>query len=138
MSERGRGKARGRAGRGGEVAGQQTKRPGPHPQPQGGPPQYQPGPPQHQPGPPQHQAGPPRPRPQPPSAWGAPSAAPAVRAGMPTPAAGRAFHRTTPSTHDHPGDVDIQQRMTTMTISKYTNISVTKQFSLFMGFITQF
>ncbi|CAH0714406.1 unnamed protein product, partial [Brenthis ino] len=118
MSERGRGKARGRAGRGADGSGQQPRRPGQQPQPQAGPPQYQPGPPQHQPGPSQHQPGPPRPRPQPPSAWGAPSAAPAVRAGMPTPAAGRASHRTTTSTHDHPGDVDIQQRMTTMTINQ--------------------
>ncbi|KAL0880899.1 hypothetical protein ABMA27_002071 [Loxostege sticticalis] len=96
MSERGRGRARGRAGRGGDSAGPPPRRPG-----------EQPGPPQQQ------QPGPPGPRPQPPSAWGPPTAAPPVRAGVPTPAvqAGRASHRTTPTTRDHPGDVDIQQRM---------------------------
>ncbi|OWR52118.1 aubergine protein [Danaus plexippus plexippus] len=90
MSERGRGRARGRAGRGGDGAMQPPRRPGEQP-PQ--------------------QAGAPRPRPQPPLAWGPPSVVPPVRAGMPTQSVGRASHRTTPSTHDHPGDVDIQQRM---------------------------
>lgn len=103
MSERGRGRARGRAGRGGDSAGPPPRRPG-----------EQPGPPQQQ------QPGPPGPRPQPPSAWGPPTAAPPVRAGVPTPAvqAGRASHRTTPTTRDHPGDVDIQQRMQRIDLGK--------------------
>lgn len=100
MADRGRGRARGRAGRV-ESSGPPPRRPG-----------EQVGPPQQQ------QQGPPGPRPQPPSAWAAPSVAPPVRAGMPTPAvpAGRAAHRTTPSTHDHPGDIDVQQRMQTLNI----------------------
>ncbi|CAG4975446.1 unnamed protein product [Parnassius apollo] len=63
---------------------------------------------------------PPGPRPQPPSAWGPPTVAPPVRAGVPVPSvqAGRASHRTTPTTHDHPGDVDIQQRMQTLEIGQ--------------------
>ncbi|XP_028164126.1 piwi-like protein Siwi [Ostrinia furnacalis] len=95
MSERGRGRALRRAGRGGDGAGPPPRRPG------------------EQPGPPQQQPGPPGPRPQPPSAWGPPTAAPPVRAGVPTPTvqAGRASHRTSATTRDHPGDVDIQQRM---------------------------
>ncbi|XP_072938555.1 piwi-like protein Siwi [Epargyreus clarus] len=91
MSEqpRGRGRARGRAGgRGGDGGAPPPRRPGERP--------AQPGP-----------------RPQPPSAWGPPAVTPPVRAGVPTPTppAGRASHRTTASTHDHPGDIDIQQRM---------------------------
>ncbi|CAH0406951.1 unnamed protein product [Chilo suppressalis] len=87
----GRGRARGRAGRGADGSGPGPRRPG------------------EQPGPSQQQG----PRPQPPSAWGPPTVAPPVRAGVPTPTvqAGRASHRTTPTTRDHPGDVDIQQRM---------------------------
>lgn len=119
MSDRGRGRARGRAGRGGDGSGQQPRRPGQqgHPQQQG---PQQPGP--QQPGP--QQQGPPRapqpgPRPQPPSAWGPPSVAPPIRAGMPTQSVGRASHRSTPSTHDHPGDVDIQQRMQAMALGNY-------------------
>lgn len=105
MSEqqRGRGRARGRAGRGGDGGGQPPRRPGE---------QLKATPAQQQPGP----AGP---RPQPPSAWGPPTATPVVRAGVPKPSPGRASHRTTPSTHEHPGDVDIQQRMQNVTISKY-------------------
>lgn len=103
MADRGRGRARGRAGR---VDSSQPppRRPGE----QAGAPQQQ-------------QQGPPGPRPQPPSAWGAPSVAPPVRAGMPAPAApaGRAAHRTTPSTHDHPGDIDVQQRMQALNIGNY-------------------
>ncbi|CAG9785688.1 unnamed protein product [Diatraea saccharalis] len=92
MSDKGRGRARGRAGRGAGGGGPAPRKPGEHP------------------GPSAQQQGP---RPQPPSAWGPPTVAPPVRAGVPTPSvqAGRASHRTTPSTHDHPGDVDIQQRM---------------------------
>lgn len=102
MAGRGRGRASGRAGRGSESAGPPPRRPGE---------QLQQGPPQ---------AMPPGPRPQPPSAWGPPSVAPPVRAGVPTPSiqAGRASHRTTPSTHDHPGDVDIQQRMQKVDLGK--------------------
>ncbi|XP_046962281.1 piwi-like protein Siwi [Vanessa cardui] len=100
MSERGRGRARGRAGRGGDGTGQPPRRPGEQPRPQ------------------QQQPSQPGPRPQPPSAWGPPSVAPPVRAGMPAPSAGRASHRTTPSTHEHPGDVDIQQRMQSIAISQ--------------------
>ncbi|KAM3966529.1 piwi like RNA-mediated gene silencing protein aubergine [Aphomia sociella] len=92
MSERGRGRARGRAGRGGEGAGPAPRRPG------------------EQAGPAPQQTGP---RPQPPMAWGPPTATPPVRAGVPVPSiqSGRASHRPTSTTHDHPGDVDIQQRM---------------------------
>ncbi|CAH2076435.1 unnamed protein product, partial [Iphiclides podalirius] len=96
MSEpRGRGRARGRAGRGNEGSNPPPRRPG-----------------EQQHGPPHQQSAAPGPRPQPPSAWGPPTIAPAVRAGVPMPSvqAGRASHRTTPTTH-HPGDVDIQQRM---------------------------
>lgn len=103
MSERGRGRARGRAGRGGENAGPPPRRPG------------------EQQGPQQQQPGPLGPRPQPPTAWGPPTVAPPVRAGVPTPTvqAGRASHRITPTTHqDHPGDVDVQQRMQSMQIGK--------------------
>ncbi|XP_041985328.1 piwi-like protein Siwi [Aricia agestis] len=99
MSEpqRGRGRARGRGGDG----GQPPRKPG------------------EQRAPAQQQPGPSGPRPQPPSAWGPPTATPVVRAGMPKPtSAGRASHRTTPSTHDHPGDVDIQQRLQNVTISE--------------------
>ncbi|XP_026764636.1 piwi-like protein Siwi [Galleria mellonella] len=104
MSERGRGRARGRAGRGGEGVGPPPRRPGEHPRPapqQGGP------------------------RPQPPLAWGPPTVAPPVRAGVPTPTiqAGRASHRTTPTTHDHPGDVDIQQRMQKIDIGQSSQAS---------------
>ncbi|XP_053601023.1 piwi-like protein Siwi isoform X2 [Plodia interpunctella] len=115
MSERrGRGRAQ-RAGRG-DSGGGAPRRPGE--QMRSGPPQgeqLRSGPPQRpgeqlRSGPPQHATGP---RPQPPMAWGPPTVAPPVRAGVPTPTvqAGRASHRTTPTTHDHPGDVDIQQRM---------------------------
>lgn len=107
MSDRGRGRARGRAGRGGDGSGQQPRRPG-----QQGPPQQQ-----GQQGPPR--APQPGPRPQPPSVWGAPSVAPPIRAGTPTQSVGRASHRSTPSTHDHPGDVDIQQRMQAMALGNY-------------------
>ncbi|XP_059049511.1 piwi-like protein Siwi isoform X2 [Achroia grisella] len=102
MSERGRGRARGRAGRGGDSTGPAPRRPG------------------EQPGAPQ-QTGP---RPQPPVAWGAPTVAPPVRAGVPTPTiqAGRASHRTTPTTHDHPGDVDIQQRMQKIDIGQPSQV----------------
>lgn len=104
MSEqRGRGRARGRAGRGNEPTGPMPRRPG------------------EQPGPPQHQAGPSGPRPQPPSAWGPPTVTPPVRAGVPAPTvqAGRASHRSTPSVHkEHPGDVDIQERMQKIDIGK--------------------
>lgn len=95
MADRGRGRARGRAGRGGDAAGPPGRRPG-----------EQPGPPQ-QAGP-----GPAGPRPQPPMAWGPPTVAPPVRAGVPAPAvqAGRAAHRKATAS-EHPGDVDIQQRM---------------------------
>lgn len=101
MSEqpRGRGKARGRGGRGNqEAAGQPPRRPGEQLQ----------------------QPGPAGPRPQPPSAWGPPAVAPPVRAGVPTPTAqaGRASYRNTPSTHEHPGDVDIQQRMQKIDLGK--------------------
>lgn len=106
MSDRGRGRARGRAGRGGDGSGQQPRRPG-----QQGPPQQQ-----GQQGPPR--APQPGPRPQPPSVWGAPSVAPPIRAGTPTQSVGRASHRSTPSTHDHPGDVDIQQRMQAMALAQ--------------------
>lgn len=105
MADRGRGRARGRAGRV-ESSGPPPRRPGE----QAGPPQQQ------------QQKGPPGPRPQPPSAWGPPSVAPPVRAGVPTPAApaGRAAHRTTPSTHDHPGDIDVQQRMQSLNIGMFS------------------
>ncbi|XP_013193160.1 piwi-like protein Siwi [Amyelois transitella] len=97
MSEqRGRGRgARGRAGRGADGSGGAPRRPGEY---------------QQQPGPPKPTTGP---RPQPPMAWGPPTVAPPVRAGVPAPTvqAGRASHRTTPTTRDHPGDVDIQERM---------------------------
>ncbi|CAH2108301.1 unnamed protein product [Euphydryas editha] len=99
MSDRGRGRARGRAGRGGDGGGQPPRRPGEQGQPQ-------------------NRAGPSGPRPQPPSAWGPPIAAPPVRAGVPAPSVGRASHRSTPSTHDHPGDVDIQQRMQAMALTQ--------------------
>ncbi|XP_049868005.1 piwi-like protein Siwi [Pectinophora gossypiella] len=100
MADRGRGRARSRAGRGGEVPGAAPRRPGEA-----------------------AQAGPSAaaaPRPQPPSAWGPPAVAPPVRAGVPAPAAqaGRASHRTTPSTHDHPGDVNVQQRMQQLDIGQ--------------------
>ncbi|CAH0581309.1 unnamed protein product [Chrysodeixis includens] len=104
MSERGRGRSRGLAGRGGDNAAAPARRPGERPQ-----------------GPPQQQQGPVGPRAQPPSAWGPPTVAPPVRAGVPTPSvqAGRALHRTTPTTHqDHPGDVDVQQRMQAMQIGQ--------------------
>ncbi|KPI92848.1 Protein piwi [Papilio xuthus] len=104
MSEqRGRGRARGRAGRGGDGATQQPRRPG-----------------EQQRGPPQQQSAPPGPRPQPPSAWGPPTVAPPVRAGVPVPSVpiGRASHRGTPTTHEHPGDVDIQQRLQNVNISQ--------------------
>ncbi|XP_063362987.1 piwi-like protein Siwi [Cydia amplana] len=107
MSEqpRGRGKARGRAGRGSQESAQPPRRPG-EPAPQAG-----------AAGAGAAAAGP---RPQPPSAWGPPSVAPPVRAGVPAVAApaGRASHRTTPSTHAHPGDVDVQQRMQTLDIGQ--------------------
>ncbi|XP_030029276.2 piwi-like protein Siwi [Manduca sexta] len=95
MSDRGRGRARGRAGRGGDGTGPVPRRPG------------------EQAGPVPQQAAPPGPRPHPPTAWGPPPVVPPVRAGVPTPTvqAGRASHRSTPSTHEHPGDIDIQQRM---------------------------
>lgn len=98
----GRGRARGRGTREGQAPA--PRRPGEH---------LSAGPPQQQ------QPGPPGPRPQPPSAWGPPTVAPPVRAGAPTPTvqAGRASHRSTSSTHDHPGDVDIQQRMSKVDIS---------------------
>lgn len=91
MSEPGRGRARGRAGRGDNL-GPGPRRPGTQQQ---------------------QQPGPSAPRPQPPSAWGPPSVAPPVRASVPGPSAlaGRAMHRTTPSSHEHPGDVNIQARM---------------------------
>lgn len=117
MSEqRGRGRARARAGRGGDGATQQPRRPG-----------------EQQRGPPQQQPAPPGPRPQPPSAWGPPTVAPPVRAGVPVPSApvGRASHRSTPTTHEHPGDVDIQQRLQKINISKLTLIHE----QLFFSFI---
>ncbi|XP_045534719.1 piwi-like protein Siwi [Papilio machaon] len=104
MSEQcGRGRARGRAGRGGDGATQQPRRPG-----------------EQQRGPPQQQAARPGPRPQPPSAWGPPTVAPPVRAGVPVPTVsiGRASHRDTPTTHEHPGDVDIQQRLQNININQ--------------------
>lgn len=103
-SEPGRGRARGRAGRG-DQAKQAPRRPGEQLR-QGQPPAAQ------------------GPRPQPPSAWGPPSVAPPVRAGVPAPTvqAGRASHRTTPSTHDHPGDVDVQQRMQKLDIGKHPDM----------------
>lgn len=97
MAEPGRGRSRGRAGRGGDNAGPPPRKPG----------EQKTG--QQQPGP----------RPQPPSAWGAPTPAAPVRAGVPAPTAqgGRASHRSTPTTHqEHPGDVDVQQRMQSMQI----------------------
>lgn len=101
MSDRGRGRARGRAGRAVDAGAgaQPPRRPGEVPQTSSGP------------------------RPQPPSAWGPPTVAPPVRAGVPTPTvqAGRASHRTTPTTHDHPGDVDIQQRMQKLEIGNIQN-----------------
>ncbi|XP_063893516.1 piwi-like protein Siwi isoform X1 [Helicoverpa armigera] len=103
MSEPGRGRSRGRAGRGGDNAGPPPRKPGE----------------QQQQRPPQQQ-GPPGPRPQPPTAYGAPAMGPPVRAGVPVAAspAGRASHRPTPTTHqEHPGDVDVQERMRSMQIS---------------------
>ncbi|XP_068632882.1 piwi-like protein Siwi [Battus philenor] len=103
MSEqRGRGRGRGRAGKGGDK----------------NPPPRRPG--DHQQGPPRHQAGPSAPRPQPPTAWGPPTVAPPIRAGVPVPSAqaGRASYRTTTSKPDHPGDVDIQQRMQSLEIGQ--------------------
>ncbi|XP_039751696.1 piwi-like protein Siwi [Pararge aegeria] len=100
MSDRGRGRARGRAGRGGDGTGQPPRRPGEQLPQQ------------------QQQAAPLGPRPQPPSAWGAPSVAPPVRAGAPAPAVGRASHRTTVSTHDHPGDIDVQDRMKSLNLEQ--------------------
>ncbi|KOB79156.1 Piwi-like protein, partial [Operophtera brumata] len=96
MGDRGRGRSRGRAGRGGDT----------------GPP------------------GPAGPRPQPPSPWGPPSVAPPMRAGAPpmragapapTAQAGRASHRITPTAHpqEHPGDADIQQRMSHLEIGSF-------------------
>ncbi|CAG4918650.1 unnamed protein product [Colias eurytheme] len=97
MADRGRGRARGRAGRGGDGGAPPPRRPGE-----------------------QMQAGPAPPRPQPPSAWGPPTVAPPVRAGVPKPSdtAGRASHRSTPSTHAHPGDIDIQQEMQKLDLGK--------------------
>ena len=106
MSEPGRGRSRGRAGRGGDKAGPPPRRPGEQPQ---RPPQQQQAP------------GSSGPRPQPPSAWGPTNEAPPVRAGVPTPTiqGGRASHRSTPTTHqEHPGDVDVQQRMQSMQIGE--------------------
>lgn len=105
MSEpRGRGRARGRAGRGGDGGGPAPRRPGE----QAGPSQ---------------QSMPPGPRPQPPSGWGPQSSVPPVRAGVPTPTAqaGRASHRVTPTTHEHPGDIDVQQRMQKLELGKSDN-----------------
>ncbi|XP_045768793.1 piwi-like protein Siwi [Maniola jurtina] len=99
MSDRGRGRSRGRAGRG-EGTGPPPRRPG-----------EQLGASQQQ------QAAPLGPRPQPPSAWGPPSSAPPVRATIPTPAAGRASHRTT-AVSSHPGDVEaVQEHIRTMAIA---------------------
>ncbi|CAK1545910.1 unnamed protein product [Leptosia nina] len=98
MSSRGRGRASGRAGRGGEGAAPQPRRPGE-----------------------QIRAGPSAPRPQPPVAWGPPSVAPPVRAGIPKPteSAGRACHRSTSGmSHAHPGDIDVQQQMASLDIGK--------------------
>ncbi|XP_022818139.1 piwi-like protein Siwi [Spodoptera litura] len=97
MSESGgRGRARGRAGRGGDHAGPPPRRPGEPPRPG-----------TQQPRPGTQQPVPTGPRPQPPTPWGPPTAQ-----------AGRASHRSTPSTHqEHPGDVDVQQRMQAMQIA---------------------
>lgn len=85
----GRGWGRGRAGRGGDNAGPPPRRPGEPARPV-----------------PTQQPVPTGPRPQPPTPWGPPTAQ-----------AGRASHRSTPSTHqEHPGDVDVQQRMQAMQI----------------------
>ncbi|KAH9639050.1 hypothetical protein HF086_003581 [Spodoptera exigua] len=95
MSESvGRGRARGRAGRGGDNAGPPPRRPGEAPRPG------------------TQQPVPTGPRPQPPTPWGPPTAQ-----------AGRASHRSTPSTHqEHPGDVDVQQRMQAMQIGTTGNL----------------
>ncbi|XP_045512513.1 piwi-like protein Siwi [Pieris brassicae] len=105
MGDRGSGlgRARGRAGRG-NFGEQQHRRPGERVRPA-----------QSAPCP-----GTSAPRPQPPSAWGPPSVAPHVRAGVPQPTepAGRASHRSTPSTHAHPGDVDVQQQMQNLDLGR--------------------
>ncbi|XP_052739671.1 piwi-like protein Siwi [Bicyclus anynana] len=96
MSERGKARARGRPGRGDGV-GQPPRRPGEQLQQTS-------------------QARASGPRPQPPSAWGAPSVAPSARAVAPTLASGRASHRNPAAPHEHPGDVDIQAKLKTLSI----------------------
>lgn len=118
MSAPGRGRARGRAGRGGDNAGAPPRRPGEKSQQQ------------QLPRPPPQQPQSSVPTPQPSSAWGPPAATAAVRAGAPTASGqgGRASHRSTPTTHlEHPGDVDVQQRMLSMQIGE------TDKFNLFIS-----
>ncbi|KAI5642706.1 piwi domain-containing protein [Phthorimaea operculella] len=116
MADRGAGRARGRGGRGKDSVAP-PRRPGETLSAAGqAAPARRPGETLSAAG----QAAPPGPRPQPPSAWGQPSAAP-VRAGVPAPAVqigGRASHRSTPATHEHPGDVDVQQRMAKLDIGQ--------------------
>lgn len=122
MGDRGRGRARGRAGRGGDSTGPAPRRPGENAAPP----------------PVQQQQAPPGPRPQPPSAWGPPSVAPPMRAGAPAPTsqAGRASHRVTPTVHEHPGDADIQQRMVNLDIgNKQTARTVFNTIHLFVIFM---
>lgn len=64
----------------------------------------------------------PGPRPQPPATWAAPTAAPSQRPGMPTQPQGRGI-RKPPTTHEHPGDVDIQTQLKSISLGKIFQFS---------------
>lgn len=85
------------------------------------------------------------PRPQPPSArYPPPAQRPgvggvggAVAAAVPAPTAGRATHRKPQSTHAHPGDVDVQQRMQKLDLGdKFATLLILSDYSIECSTVT--